>query len=79
MAESTVAPATLSRFEAAMYLLDYQYCHRALHVIVGHLLTLDDAVDAAEAEHCRLNDGGRDVDSVMRDVKELRNELWAAI
>lgn len=94
-AECTVPPATCNPFEAVLYLTTYNYCHRVLHIIVGHLVTLDDEVDAAEEEYRKLNSEGRfwitdntsaltvalvrDIDNLMWDVAELRTELWAAM
>lgn len=80
-----------------MYLImiTYRYCHPTLHAIIGHLITVDNEVDAAEEEYRKLNSEGRfwiaggtnastmalvrDIDNLMWDVKELRAELWAAI
>ncbi|KAL0634484.1 hypothetical protein Q9L58_006573 [Maublancomyces gigas] len=90
-AECTVPPATCNPFEAVLYLNTYNYCHRALHVIVGHLITLDDEADAAEEEYRELNSEGRfwitdntsaltvalvrDIDNLTWYVKKSRTEL----
>lgn len=94
-AECAVPPTTCNPFEAVLYLNTYNYCHRTLHVILGHLITLDDEVNAAEEEYRKLNCEGRfwitdntsaltvtlvrNIDNLMWDVKELRTELRATI
>lgn len=53
------SPSQPELFRSLMYLITYRYYHRALHAIIGHLITVDDEVDAAEEEYRKLNSEGR--------------------